>query len=378
MDGCPRFCSKWALFLFIPVFLGTFLSCVSMATITFHGVGIKALSACVPPRIVYNKDLGYLIPEEEIEKTINNIGIEQRRIADDDVTASDLCFKAAQQLMADNEIDPASIDVLLFMSQTPDYRIPATSCLLQERLGLSKETLCFDISLGCSGYLFALSTAFAYASMQGVNRVLLLDGETFSKIVNRRDKVDWPLYGDAGTATLVEKGDFGDSTFILNTDGSGKDVLKVHAGMRNPITPDSCVEREREDGNIRTDLEVFMDGMDVFNFAISKVPRSIKSLLQVSENSVEDVDYLVFHQANRFMMDFFVKKLKINPDKVPYCIHKYGNTSSASVPLTISSELVGALDGNKTVVLSAFGAGLSWGAALLQMHDCKVSPVVEY
>lgn len=349
-----------------------------MATITFHGVGIKALSACVPPRIVYNKDLGYLIPEEEIEKTINNIGIEQRRIADDDVTASDLCFKAAQQLMSDIEIDPASIDVLLFMSQTPDYRIPATSCLLQDRLGLSKETLCFDISLGCSGYLFALSTAFAYASMQGVNRVLLLDGETFSKIVNRRDKVDWPLYGDAGTATLVEKGDFGDSTFILNTDGSGKDVLKIHAGMRNPITTDSCVEREREEGNIRTDLEVFMDGMDVFNFAISKVPRSIKSLLQFTEKSVDDVDYLVFHQANRFMMDFFVKKLKINPEKVPYCIHKYGNTSSASVPLTISSELVGALDGNKTVVLSAFGAGLSWGAALMQMHDCKVSPVIEY
>lgn len=349
-----------------------------MATITFHGVGIKALSACVPPRIVYNKDLGYLIPEEEIEKTINNIGIEQRRIADDDVTASDLCFKAAQQLMADNEIDPSTIDVLLFMSQTPDYRIPATSCLLQDRLGLSKETLCFDISLGCSGYLFALSTAFAYASMQGVNRVLLLDGETFSKIVNRRDKVDWPLYGDAGTATLVEKGDFGDSTFILNTDGSGKDVLKIHAGMRNPITADSCVEREREEGNIRTDLEVFMDGMDVFNFAISKVPRSIKSLLQFTEKSVDDVDYLVFHQANRFMMDFFVKKLKISPEKVPYCIHKYGNTSSASVPLTISSELVGALDGDKTVVLSAFGAGLSWGAALMQMHDCKVSPVIEY
>ena len=144
-----------------------------MATITFHGVGIKALSACVPRDIVYNKDLGYL-----------NIGIEQRRIAADDVMASDLCFKAAQQLMADNDIDPSSIDVLLFMSQTPDYRIPATSCLLQHRLGLPRETLCFDISLGCSGYLYALSTAFAYASMEGVNRVLLLDGETFSKIVN--------------------------------------------------------------------------------------------------------------------------------------------------------------------------------------------------
>jgi 3-oxoacyl-[acyl-carrier-protein] synthase-3 len=157
--------------------------------------------------------------------------------------ASDLCFKAAQQLMADNDIAPESIDVLLFMSQTGDYRIPATSCLLQRRLGLPRETMCFDITLGCSGYIYALSTAFAYASMEGVNRVLLLDGETFSKIVNRRDKVDWPLYGDAGTATLIEKGDYGDSTFMLYTDGSGENTLKIHAGMRNPITPESCIER---------------------------------------------------------------------------------------------------------------------------------------
>ena len=349
-----------------------------MAKITFHGVGIKALSACVPPEVIYNKDLGYLIPEEEIEKTINNIGIIERRIAAPDVMASDLCYKAAQQLMADNDIAPDSIDVLLFMSQTPDYRIPATSCLLQHRLGLPRETMCFDISLGCSGYLFALSTAFAYASMEGINRVLLLDGETFSKIVNRRDKVDWPLYGDAGTATLIEKGDYGDSTFMLYTDGSGEDTLKIHAGMRNPITPESCVEREQEDGNIRSDLEVYMDGMDVFNFAISKVPKSIKQLLKETEKSVDDVDYLIFHQANRFMMDFFVKKLKMNPDRVPYCIHKYGNTSSASVPLTISSELCGKLDGNHTMLMSGFGAGLSWGSALMSMHDCKVSPVIEY
>ena len=349
-----------------------------MAKITFQGVGIKALSACVPQEVVYNKDLGYLSPEEEIDKVIDNIGIEQRRIAAPDVMASDLCFKAAQQLMADNDIDPKSIDVLLFMSQTADYRIPATSCLLQQRLGLPKETMCMDITLGCSGYLYALSTAFAYASIPGVNRVLLLDGETFSKIVNRRDKVDWPLYGDAGTATLVEKGDFGPSTFLLYTDGSGEDKLKIHAGMRNPITPDSCVEREREEGNVRTDLEVFMDGMDVFNFAISKVPRSVKQLLAETGETIDDVDYLVFHQANRFMMDFFVKKLKIAPERVPFCINKYGNTSSASVPLTISSELNGKLEGSHTVVLSAFGAGLSWGSALLHTLDCRVSPVIEY
>ena len=349
-----------------------------MATITFHGVGVKAMSACVPPDVVYNKDLGYLIPEEEIEKTINNIGVVERRIAADDVTASDLCYKAACQLMADNEIDPASIDVLLFMSQTADYRIPATSCLLQHRLGLRRETMCLDVSQGCSGYLFALSTAFAYASMEGVNRVLLLDGETFSKIVNRHDKVDWPLYGDAGTATLIEKGDYGESTFMLYTDGSGADVLKIHAGMRNPITPESCVEREQEEGNIRNDLEVFMDGMDVFNFAISKVPKSVKQLLKETDKTIEDIDYLIFHQANRFMMDFFVKKLKIDPERVPYCISKYGNTSSTSVPLTIVSELAGKLEDKHTVVLSAFGAGLSWGAAMLQMCDCKVSPVFDY
>jgi 3-oxoacyl-[acyl-carrier-protein] synthase-3 len=214
--------------------------------------------------------------------------------------------------------------------------------------------------------------------MQGINRVLLLDGETFSKIVNRRDKVDWPLYGDAGTATLIEKGDYGDSTFLLNTDGSGEHVLKIHAGMRNPITADSCVEHVCEDGSIRNDLEVFMDGMDVFNFAISKVPKSIKQLLKETETPIDDVDYLVFHQANRFMMDFFVKKLKIDPARVPYCISKYGNTSSSSVPLTIASELSGKLDGDHKMMLSAFGAGLSWGAVLMPMRDCKVSPVIEY
>ena len=349
-----------------------------MAKITFHGVGIKAMSACVPHDVYYNKDLEYLIPEDEIEKVIDNIGIVERRIAAPDVTASDLCYKAACQLMADNDIAPESIDVLLFMSQTPDYRIPATSCLLQHRLGLPRETMCFDISLGCSGYLFALSTAFAYASMEGINRVLLLDGETFSKIVNRRDKVDWPLYGDAGTATLVERGDYGDSTFILTTDGSGENTLKIHAGMRNPITPESCVERECEDGNIRNELEVFMDGMDVFNFAISKVPKSIKQVLKETDMTIDDVDYLIFHQANRFMMDFFVKKLKITSTQVPYCIHKYGNTSSASIPLTIASELAGKLEGKHSLMMSGFGAGLSWGSAFMQMNDCKVSPVIEY
>ena len=349
-----------------------------MATIKYNKVGIRAMSACVPQKIVYNKDLGYLIPEEEIEKTIQNIGVVERRVVDDDVCASDLAYKAAVRLMEDSNIDPASIDVLLFMSQTSDYRIPATAPILQHRLGLPIDTLCLDLSLGCSGFIFALSTAYAYASMDGVNRVLLLDGETFSKIVNKHDKVDWPLYGDAATATLIEKGDFEPSTFILRSDGSGKDAVIIRDGMRNKITSESCEEKVEEEGNIRNGLEVFMDGMAVFNFAMKRVPKSIKEIVEVTDTTLDDVDWLVFHQANKFMTDFFTKKLKFSPEKVPYCIQKYGNTSSTSVPLTIVSELRDKLKVGDRVVMSGFGAGLSWGTARVVFGDCKISPVIEY
>lgn len=350
-----------------------------MATIKYHHVGIRAMAACVPSQIYSNRELGYLIPEEEIEKTIHSIGVEERRIAADSVTASDLAFEAAEKLLADNQIDRSSIDVLLFMSQTSDYRIPATSCILQHRLGLSKDTCCIDLTLGCSGFVFALSTAFAYASMDGVNRVLLLDGETFSKIVNRRDKVDWPLYGDGATATLVEKGDFEDSVFMLHTDGSGEDAVKIPGGgMRNPTRVSSLSETLREEGNIRTDLEVYMDGMEVFNFAMSVVPKSIKQICAETGTTLDEIDWLVFHQANKFMTDFFAKRLKFPMEKVPYCIQKFGNTSSTSVPLTIVSELESKLKDGDRVVMCGFGAGLSWGTARVVFNGCHISPVIEY
>lgn len=350
-----------------------------MAIIKYRNVGITAMSGCVPKKIVSNRDLGYLIPEDEIEKTIQNIGIEERRVVDDDVCASDLCYKAARQLMDDNNIAPDSIDVLLFMSQTGDYRIPATAPLLQNRLGLSKTTCCLDLSLGCSGFVFALSVAYAYASQEGVNRVLLLDGETFSKIVNKRDKVDWPLYGDGATATLVEKGDFEQSTFILNTDGSGADAVMIPGGgMRNPVTPQSVDEVICEEGNVRNELEVYMDGMAVFNFAMSVVPKSVKEIAKVTETTLEDIDWLVFHQANKFMTDFFAKRLKFDMTKVPYCIQKYGNTSSTSIPLTIVSELSDKMKDGDCVVMCGFGAGLSWGTARVVFNRCKISQIIEY
>ena len=337
------------------------------------------MAACVPQGRVFNRDLGYLIPEKDIENTISNIGISERRIADDNVCASDLCCKADLRLMEDNGIDPSGIDVLLFMSQTGDYRIPATAPLLQHRLGLPKTTCCLDLSQGCAGYVYALSTAFAYASMEGVNRVLLLDGETFSKIVNRRDKVDWPLYGDAGTATLIEKGDFEDSVFILDSDGSGEGAVKIPGGgMRNRTTAASLEETEREEGNVRNDLEVYMDGMEVFNFAMGVVPKSIREIASVTGTSLEEIDWLVFHQANRFMTDFFAKRLKFDMEKVPYCIGRFGNTSSASIPLTIVSELEDRLRDGDRMVMCGFGAGLSWGTARIVYRGCAISPLIEY
>jgi 3-oxoacyl-[acyl-carrier-protein] synthase III len=214
--------------------------------------------------------------------------------------------------------------------------------------------------------------------MEGVDRVLLLVGETFSKIVSKKDKVNAPLYGDAGTATLIEKGDFGNAYFSLNSDGSGQDAIKIPAGcFRNPSTANNIVEKEMEDGNIRSEHNIYMDGMEVFNFTMRVVPKDVKTVLEFSGKSLEEIDHLVFHQANKFMTDFFAKKLKVPLEKVPYSLDKYGNVSSPTIPLTISSELNGNIE-NKTILMTGFGGGLSWGSAIADFKNCHVSPVIEY
>ena len=350
-----------------------------MAIIRYSGVSIKAISACVPKNVSRNCDLGYLIPEEEIQKTINSIGIKEKRYVDEDVTASDLCFKAAERLIEDNQIDRNSIDMVLFLSQLPDYKIPATAPLLQHRLGLPTTTAALDLSLGCSGWVYALSTAMAYASLPGIHRVLLLDGETFSKFVNRKDKVDAPLYGDAGTATLIEKTPdipF-ESVFALYSDGSGEDAVKITAGgARFKTTVDNLQEHIEKDGSILSDNEVFMNGMEVFNFVMRTVPRSIKDLCLENGLELASVGHLILHQANRFMTDFIVKRIKYPIERVPYCLDRFGNTSSPSIPLTISSELAG--QSLSDAIVSGFGAGLSWASAYISLQHCKVSPVIDY
>lgn len=349
-----------------------------MAVIKYKGVGITALSACVPRNISDNSKLGYLIPESEIQKTVNSIGIHQKRFVDEDVTASDLCVKAAEQLLADNNIDKNSIDMLLFMSQLPDYRIPATAPVLQHRLGLPVTTAAMDLSLGCSGSVYSLSAAMAYASLNGINRVLLLVGDTLSKLVNKMDKVDAPLYGDAGTATLVEKVDDGfESVFILCSDGEGENAVKIKAGGgRHMTTAENLKEHVESDGSIISDNEVFMKGMEVFNFVMRRAPRSIKDLCEICSLDLGSVGNLILHQSNKFMTDFIARRIKYPLERVPYCLDRYGNTSAPSIPLTICSELRG--KELSDAIISGFGAGLSWGTAYISLANCKISPVIEY
>lgn len=348
-----------------------------MAILKFNNIGIAAVSACVPANTVRTTDLCNLLNEDEITKTIQSIGIAERRIADKGICASDLCIKAAEKLMTDNNIDPNTIDALIFVSQTSDYRQPSTAPIIQHKLGLPKSTLSFDINLACSGYIYGLSTAFAYAT-SGLNRVLLLVGDTMSHIVSKRDKSSTQLFGDAGTATLIERGNYGQSTFSLNSDGSGYDIMIIpHGGARNPTTLDSFIEKKDETGSWRSLEHFHMDGMAVFNFGMNEEPRDVQNLLQASQTNISDIDLLIYHQANRFMTNFFSKWLKFDKEKTPYCIDRFGNTSSASIPLTIVSELREKYPKRDKVILSGFGAGLSWGCMLTNLSCCKISELIE-
>ncbi len=349
-----------------------------MAVLKFNNVGITAISACVPKQVSSNFDLP-IEKKEALEKLIGSIGIKEKRIAEVGVTTSDLCYLAAKKLMDDNDIKPETIDMLLFLTLTHDYITPPTSSLLQHKLGLPITTACLDMSLACSGFVYALSSAFAYASISGINRILVLVGDTMSKMVNKNDYVNFPLYGDAGTACIVEKGDFKESVFVLSSDGSGENSLKVpYGGFRFPLTADNLVDKVRENGNVRKDVDITMDGMDTFAYSVRNIPQQVTQLMNEAGITAGEPDYIVFHQGNRFMMEFIMKRLKFDPEKVPFCIGKYGNTASASVPLTIVSELEEKLKGEKKLLLSAVGAGWSLGSAYITTNDIRVSPVIEY
>lgn len=351
-----------------------------MAMLTYNGVGITAMAAAVPSRIINNYEYTDYFPSEQVKEVVDKVGVFERRFADSETCSSDLCMAAAEKLIADNHIDKNEIDLLVFLSQTPDYRMPATSICLQERLRLPNSCIAFDMQMGCAGFCYALSVV--YGMMQGGNirKALILDGETRSKVYSPKDRRSAFIFGDGGIAALVERNEkFGQCWFSLNSDGSRYDLIMIKGGgYRHMSSPETLVEKVVDEyGNIRSDEQGFMRGGDVFNFVIREIPKDIKNTLEFSGVDKEQIDYIVFHQANNFINSYIAKKMKLDTTKIPHTIEKYGNTSSVSVPLTIVSELKGKLDGSKTVLMSAFGVGMSWATGIVPFMDCKISDIVE-
>lgn len=348
-----------------------------MAFLEFKNVRIAGIAAGVPKNVVSNYTLKQgedisadYTPEAFVETT----GVKERRCSET-LCTSDLSFAAAEKLIAELGWDKKEIEALIFVSQTADYFLPATACILQNRLGLSKECYAEDVALGCSGWVYGLSNVASLVATGKIKKALLLAGDAKKRSKMKRD----PLFGDAGTATAIEyvEGATG-FNFHFGTDGSGYDaIIAPDGGSRNQVSPDSFELKEYE-GKMMHSLQTHMKGMDVFAFGITTAPKSIKKLAEHFEFDYQDYDYFVFHQANMKMNNQIVKKLKLEPEKVPSCMYQFGNTSSASIPLTIVSQLRGQFENQLTkFICCGFGVGLSWGTVAFDTQDVLIPEIVE-
>lgn len=351
-----------------------------MAILKYNGVGITAISAAVPRTIINNYEYTDHFPADEVKEVVDKVGVYERRFADKDTCSSDLCFAAAEKLLTDNYINRSEIDLLIFISQTPDYKMPATSIILQHRLGLPNSTIAFDVNLGCSAFIYGMSIVYSMMENSGLRKALILDGEIRSRVYSAKDRRTAFIFGDGGVAALIERNQkFEESYFSLNSDGSREHLIKINAGgCRNPSTVETLKEKVVDEyGNIRSEEHGYMNGGDVFTFVNREIPRDIKMLLEHTKRDKDSFDYMIFHQANSFINKHLAKKLKLDTSKIPATIHKYGNTSSVSVPLTIVSELKDKMEGNKSLLLSAFGVGMTWANAIVSFSDLKISEIVE-
>jgi len=347
-----------------------------MAFLEFKNVRIAGISAGVPENVVSNYTLQ---PGEDIssdytaEAFVETTGVKERRCSET-LTTSDLCFAAAEKLIAELGWKKSEIEALVFVSQTADYVLPATACILQDRLGLSKECYAEDIALGCSGWVYGLSNVASLVASGSIKKALLLAGDAKKRSKMKRD----PLFGDAGTATAIEYIEGAEGfKFHLGTDGSGYDaIILPDGGSRNQVSPDSFILHEYE-GKMMHSMQTHMKGMDVFSFGITTAPKSVKKLAEQYGFNYLDSDYFIFHQANMKMNNQIVKKLKLEHGKVPSCMYRFGNTSSASIPLTIVAELKGKFENRLTkFICCGFGVGLSWGTVVIETENIVIPEIV--
>lgn len=343
-----------------------------MAFLEFKNVRIAGVSAGVPKRKVCNLDIKDISADYDSAAFVETTGVLERRL-DEALTTSDLCVAAAERLIGDLGWDKADVDGLIFVSQTTDYYLPATACIVQDRLGLSKECYAEDIVLGCSGWVYGLSSIVSLMANGGIKKALLMAGDA-----RRHVKTNDPLFGFAGTATALEYEEGADGfQFHFGTDGSGFDAIIIpDGGSRNQVTERSFND-ELIDGKHYNRMQTRMKGMDVFSFGISTAPKSVKKLAERFGFDYLNADYFVFHQANMKMNNMIAKKLKLPADKVPSCMYHFGNTSSASIPLTIVTQLKGKCEDKAKFICCGFGVGLSWGTVAFETDNVVISDLVE-
>ena len=351
-----------------------------MALWEIKNVAVRGVTGTVPDHAVKTADFDIFTPEEA-EIFDNTVGIKNRYIGPDDVCTSDLCFDAAERLLSALGWEKESIDVLVFGSVTGDYKTPPTAGILQHRLGLPISTFVLDIPMGCCGSMYAINVAGNLLSSGNVKRALLLVGDTALRMGSMKDKSRVPLFGDSGTAMALEYDPSAEDIIIeFNTLGSGYEALITpHGGFRHPITPESFVEEDFGNGIIRAPKDTLINGMDVFSFAISRPPISIKKMMERYNLTTENVDYFLIHQANKLIVDRIVKKLKLPIEKVPYDLQEFGNLGGASVPMLMTYNLADELQRRPlTLLCSSFGLGLTWGTMILRTNCIVVEQIIFY
>jgi len=340
---------------------------------------IVASSYYVPEGRLTQADLAQRFGAEAVQKVAESSGIWERRVAGPDECASDLAFRAASDLLEHHRVDRAGIDLVIFATQTPDYLLPTTACLLQERLGIPTSAAAFDINLGCSQYVYSMAVAHSMIVAGLSRRALVMTGDTVSRILHPMDRAVVPLFGDAGTATLIEPCADGEGflRFKLGSDGKGAPFLIwPTSGLRKTRTAETAKEATDKNGNVRRGDDMFMDGAAVFVFTLKTVPRLIEELLSESGLTVADIDLFVFHQGSEMIVESSAKKLKIPSEKLHYKLHDVGNSGGSTVGVTLTDAwLKGRIRPGMKIVLSAFGVGLSWAGSLIQWPEKTLGPV---
>lgn len=349
-----------------------------MAQSTLNHVRIAGVASCVPGNTVSNLDCP---PEQRPmrERLVRNIGIASRRQSPADICFSDLAQKAAETLLQDLNWQKDEIDALVVVTQSPDYPYPGSAIILQDRMGLSNNCLAFDINLGCSGYPYGLYVLGSMISAGKLKKALLLVGDK-STNPNSQDQGFVVLFSDAGTATALEYDEKAPPIYFdLHSDGSGYKAIYCPAGgNRDPLKPEYLIAETDADGVVRRKVDIVLDGPAILNFSTSRVPPAVENLLAQANLSKEQIDWYLFHQANKMINETIRKKLELPPERVPSTLYDFGNTSSASIPLTLTMHAAEAIkQGPQRLLLSGFGVGLSWASCIVEIGPAVIPTLIE-